>query len=254
MGQQVIDIRELSDTESMRLAPGDPHYRAYVGPPDRYDLLGAAQFRLLATLGLRETHRVLDFGCGSLRAGRMLIAYLQAECYFGVEPNQWLIDDALKRQLGEDIVRIKKPSFSTNTDFSVPFRENPFDFVLAQSIFSHTGRDLAHRLLGEFAEVISPSGIVAATFSVREFDSASKELGWVYPGCVKYCQEDVLGLAREAGLAVTQIPFFHPTQRWFLMSKEAATLPLPEHLWMLTGGVFNVSEFTGSLENRGEVR
>jgi hypothetical protein len=109
---------------------------------------------------------------------------------------------------------------------------------------------LAHRLLREFAEVLSPSGIIVATFSIREFGSASKEVGWVYPGCVKYCLEDVLELAREVSLAVTKIPFYHPTQCWFLMSKQSDILPPSEHLWMLAGGVFNVGEFAASLENR----
>ena len=48
------------------MAGGSRHYRAYVGPPDQFDFMGATQFRLLTTLGLREHHSVLDFGCGSL--------------------------------------------------------------------------------------------------------------------------------------------------------------------------------------------
>ncbi len=39
------------------LQPGDLNYRAYVGPPDQYDFMGATQFRLLTSLGLREEHR-----------------------------------------------------------------------------------------------------------------------------------------------------------------------------------------------------
>lgn len=60
-------------------------YRSYVGPADQYDLIGAAQFALLYALGLREYHRLLDIGCGSLRAGRMLISYLNSGGYTGVE-------------------------------------------------------------------------------------------------------------------------------------------------------------------------
>lgn len=249
MGQTSKNKRNLSELESISLKPGDEHYRSYVGPPDRYDLMGAAQFRLLVTLGLRESHRVLDFGCGSLRAGRMLVAYLQSGCYFGIEPNKWLIDDAVKRQLGDDIIKIKKPQFSTNADFSVPFREKPFDFVLAQSIFSHTCRDLSQRLLAQFLTVLSSSGIIACTFAIAEISSASAEIGWVYPQCIKYREDEVLDLARRVGLAVRPIPFFHPTQRWFLMSKENASLPLEKDLWMLTGGVFNVADFKASLGN-----
>jgi hypothetical protein len=52
------------------------HHRAFVGQPQRYDVAAASQFALLFLLGLREHHRVLDFGCGSLRLGRLLIPYL----------------------------------------------------------------------------------------------------------------------------------------------------------------------------------
>jgi hypothetical protein len=77
--------------------PGDPEYRAFVGPFDQYDVMGATQFALLFALGLRQTHRFLDIGCGSLRAGRLFIAYLDPGNYVGVEPNQWLIEEAIKK-------------------------------------------------------------------------------------------------------------------------------------------------------------
>jgi len=38
------------------LKPGDAHYRAYVGPPEDYDLIAAMTFNLLTTLGLRQHH------------------------------------------------------------------------------------------------------------------------------------------------------------------------------------------------------
>ena len=90
----------LSREEAAKtLRAGSPaHYSAYVGPPALYDFMGATQFRLLTTLGLRDTHNLLDFGCGSLRAGRLLIPYLLPGRYFGVEPNAWLVEEAIINQ------------------------------------------------------------------------------------------------------------------------------------------------------------
>lgn len=51
--------------------PGDGHYRTFVGPTYRCDLIRARQFALLCLPGLRDAHRLLDFGSGSLRLGRM---------------------------------------------------------------------------------------------------------------------------------------------------------------------------------------
>jgi hypothetical protein len=78
MSDLITDTRALSIDDAKTLTPGDMHYTAYVGPPAQYDFMGASQFRLLCTLGLRENHTLLDFGCGSLRAGRLLIPYLLA--------------------------------------------------------------------------------------------------------------------------------------------------------------------------------
>ncbi|MDP6144025.1 MAG: hypothetical protein QGF49_07785, partial [Candidatus Marinimicrobia bacterium] len=100
-----------------KLKAGDNHYMAYVGPPTQYDFMGATQFRLLSTLGLRANHSLLDFGCGSLRAGRLFLTYLDEGAYFGIEPNKWLIEDAIKNQIGKDLATLKKPNFDHNGDF-----------------------------------------------------------------------------------------------------------------------------------------
>ena len=100
-----------------KLKPGDHDYMAYVGPPAQYDFMGATQFRLLCTLGLRAHHTLLDFGCGSLRAGRLIINYLDADKYFGIDPNKWLIEDCVVNQHGNDIIRIKKKRFDYNDDY-----------------------------------------------------------------------------------------------------------------------------------------
>src|SRR5579859_2289209 len=117
--------------------PGDDHYRAYVGPPRDYDLISAITFNLLTSAGLRQQHRLLDIGCGSLRSGRLFIPYLDAGNYVGVEPNAWLVQDGILNETGEDIIRLKRPVFShacTLAEFREPLQ---LDYAVAQSIFSH---------------------------------------------------------------------------------------------------------------------
>jgi hypothetical protein len=74
-------------------------------------LIAAMTFNLLTTLGLRQHHSLLDVGCGSLRIGRLLIPYLNQGKYFGVEPNEWLVKEGIKRELGEALLQIKRPTF-----------------------------------------------------------------------------------------------------------------------------------------------
>jgi hypothetical protein len=122
------------------LKPGDPQYRAYVGPPEDYDLIAAMTFNLLTTLGLRQHHSLLDIGCGSMRIGRLLIPYLNRGKYFGVEPNEWLVEEGIRRELGETLVQIKRPTFlfSESPD-AIAEAKTAFDFALAKSIFRHCG-------------------------------------------------------------------------------------------------------------------
>ena len=126
------------------LKPGELQYRAYVGPPEDYDLVAAMTFNLLTTLGLRQHHSLLDVGCGSLRIGRLLIPYLNRGKYFGVEPNEWLVEEGIRRELGQSLVEIKGPTFflPRHSPESIAKAETAFNFAVAQSIFSHCGLDL----------------------------------------------------------------------------------------------------------------
>src|SRR5437763_15744102 len=139
-----------NDRENLGLGlkPGDPHYRAYVGPPEDYQLIAAMTFNLLTTLGLRQHHSLLDLGCGSLRIGRLLIPYLNRGNYFGIEPNEWLVHEGIRRELGETLVQIKRPTFFfSDSPDTITQATVAFDFALAQSIFSHRGLNLIREWL-----------------------------------------------------------------------------------------------------------
>lgn len=219
----------MDRSDAKGLPAGSPeHYSAYVGPPGQYDFMGATQFRLACTLGLREHHRLLDFGCGSLRAGRLFLPYLNAGCYFGVEPNRWLIEEAIANEFGgQEFVRLKQPRFDHNDDFRADVFGVNFDFIIAQSIFSHAGPDLVAKGLASFATVLKRDGLIMATF-VPSTTSGDVPSGWLYPGCVAYQHDAVLQLAAGAGLATRKIPWFHPRQDWYLFAHDPARLPSDE--------------------------
>lgn len=200
------------------LQPGDEHYRAYVGPPEDYDLVSAMVFNLLTCIGLRQHHRVLDIGCGSLRVGRLLIPYLNPGNYFGVEPNRWLVEDGITNEIGKDLVRIKTPTFSFKTsmeDFEEPLN---LDYAIAQSIFSHCGLDLIDGWLSQIAFHLQDNGAFLGTFLIDDEDYEGS--GWVYPGCVQYKPETMARVASRSGLDFAIIDWKHPRQTWALFSKQ----------------------------------
>jgi SAM-dependent methyltransferase len=242
-------IRGLSDSDARRLKPGADHYVAFVGPPAQYDLMGATQFMLLVTLGLRDSHRVLDFGCGSLRAGRLLIPYLQPGHYFGLEPNSWLIDDAIDRQIGRDQVTLKQPRFFAFDDFRAERCGGDFDFILAQSIFSHAGADIVQRSLDGFGQALAPSGLAVATFILpgQAGVTESHEPGWLYPDCVAHAPATIATMIARAKLYGRMLPWFHPRQTWYALARDPARLPAPAFDQCLRGAVLNVPDWRDSL-------
>jgi len=202
----------------LNLKAGDNHYRAYVGPPKDYDLVSAMVFNLLTCIGLRQDHKVLDIGCGSLRNGRLLIPYLNRGNYIGIEPNKWLIDEGIENEIGEDLVQIKKPIFSYSDSLKEFKQPLGLDYALAQSIFSHTGLDLLEKWLSGVSYHLKKDGILVATFLIDGKDS--QQAGWIYPACVKFIPDTVAKIALKHGLHFQLLNWFHPRQSWAAFYKD----------------------------------
>jgi SAM-dependent methyltransferase len=206
-----------SEDLGLGLKPGDPHYRAYVGPPEDYDLIAAMTFNLLTTLGLRQHHSLLDVGCGSLRIGRLLIPYLNRGKYFGVEPAEWLVAEGINQELGQAVIQIKRPTFFfSDSPEKVVEAKVAFDFALAQSIFSHCGLDLISGWLSAISRSLADNGVLVATFLPGDEDS--KQTGWVYPDCVNYRPATLERAATQANLRFEILDWKHPRQTWALFA------------------------------------
>lgn len=242
--------RKLSVSEATQdLKAGANHYRAYVGPPERFDFMGATQFSLLFHMGIRDHHKVLDFGCGSLRLGRLLIPFLQKDGYCGLDPNAWLIKDGLKNELGEDAENLKSPRFAYNTDFNCNVFDEKFDFIIAQSILTHTGLDLFETFLNTAAQCLKPDGVIL--FTVIPSDNPDHPIpadGWHYPGCVFFHDDTVMKLMEKTPLSACLTPWFHPASRWYCAALSSETLPNKSHMRHLTGAVLRQPQFKASLE------
>jgi len=224
----------LEQQLGLDLQAGDHHYRAFVGPPAKYDLVSAMQFNLLTFLGLREFHYLLDLGCGSLRAGRLLIPYLLPEHYLGIEPEQWLVDEGIKNELGQEIIEIKKPQFLFRSDFKAGLFNQEIDFAIAQSVFSHAGAGQIKICLQEVSTCLAAQGILAATFIRGNKDYTGGE--WVYPGCVQYTAQGMKSLAGEAGLGFRIIDWPHPNgQTWAIFGDSGYIKSIQDPTYLLGG-------------------
>lgn len=190
--------KSQSDNTGKGLPAGSHHYRAFVGSPKTYDLQSAIQFNLLTFLGLRQDHFLLDIGCGSLSAGKLFITYLLPGHYFGIEPEQWLIEEGINNELGRDIINIKAPVFSNDSNFTCTAFDQKFDFVLAYSIFTHASQEQITRCISQVKECMKPTSIFVANFISGQENYTGND--WVYPGCISYTSTHMVELVVEHGL------------------------------------------------------
>ena len=202
--------RHLSQEEiaalGVNLGAGANHYRAYVGPPFNYDISGALQFQLMLDLGLREYHSFLEIGCGSLRLGRLLMMYLLPSRYYGIEPNEKIFHEGIKNNFGaaladSDVIRFKQPRFAHNDSFDFSFVKDTADFIVAQSIASHTGVAETRKLLKNISSTMNDNSIAMITYIRCGVKSKSnREDGWFYPKCVTYTDAHMADEAAALGL------------------------------------------------------
>ncbi len=163
--------------------------------------------------------------------------------YFGVEPNTWLIDEALKNQVGRDLVEIKRPTFRATDCFDFSGL-GTFDFVLVQGVATNAGPTLVPVMLRAIRGALDPSGVCAITFVhpgtadpdlVPVDPDDSTALPWLYPNCYAYERHAVERWVGSASLFGGPIPWYHPRQTWWLLARAPLALPPSEFLSHLTG-------------------
>lgn len=218
---------------------GADHYRAWVGPPAYYDLIGATQFSMLTMFGMRETSTLLDVGCGSLRGGRFSIIYLRPGNYFGLEPNAWATQDGLQAHFGQQLASRKSPTFVHDDDFTLTKFSRKFDYLMAHSIFTHAAGRQIRRCMSEASKVMTPQSIFLATFLESENDHVGDE--WVYPGVTCFRKSTITAFAEEAGLECQHINWPHPfKQKWFAVTLKGFK---PDVAKLMSGYVFSDEAF-----------
>ncbi|HEY6360294.1 MAG TPA: nuclear transport factor 2 family protein, partial [Vicinamibacterales bacterium] len=215
LGMRLFDRKATSNPPATS-GVGVADYRIFVGPPDKYDVVSAMQFNLLTTLGLREHHSLLDIGCGSLRAGRLFIPYLLPERYCGIEPAKWLVEEGIRHELGDDAIRLKRPAFSHDENFTLTGFGRSFDYLIAHSIFSHAAPAQVRRCVSQARDVMTPESILAATYFEGEKSYTGSE--WQYPGNVVYRFDDLRAIAGEFRLEASRLAWEHPNgQTWIVI-------------------------------------
>lgn len=201
-------------------------HREFVGNPSRFDIIGGGNFALFLALGMRESHRFLDVGCGSLRSGRFVLQYLLPGHYFGIEPNLWLVGAAFQDEIGLDALRTKRPTFDDRDDLSLEAFGQTFDFVHAHSILTHAPLSMVTRFVEEVAVTLEPDGICVATFEESLTDHQGSR--WSYPDVVGYRWESIESEASAVDLVAHRFAWPHARQTYFILARSESAFARAE--------------------------
>lgn len=111
-----------------------------------------------ALMGLKPNHRVVDYGCGSLRVGAHFIRYLDPGCYLGLD----VIGDFFeigKRLAGSDLIDEKRPQFAVIDENAIASAvEFGADFVFSSAVCIHVHPNELPAYFGNLARITAKPG------------------------------------------------------------------------------------------------
>jgi SAM-dependent methyltransferase len=192
-------------------------YKKYVGNRNKYYDIGLKQFKMLLKYDLYKDDRFLDIGCGSLRIGRHLINYLNPNKYYGIESEGWLIKEAIKYEIHEDIIKEKNPIFSINGDFNLQVFKKKYDYILANSIFIHASESQVDMVLSQIKSLLRKNGTFIFNYITGK---DNKEKDWTYPGHVTYSNKKIESILDKYELKFNYIEWEYAKDHKWVMVYE----------------------------------
>ncbi len=165
---------------------------------DSWLKIGQMQFDYLLGHGLKPDMRMLEIGCGNLRAGRLFIDYLDPGNYYGIDISPEILL-AAQDTVAEYRLQAKLPHLALVRDLRFGFLPNgQFDVVHAHSVFSHSPIEVIDECLANVGRVMAPGGFFDFTF-----DRTEGAEHHVLREDFYYRTETLIALAAERGLQAT---------------------------------------------------
>jgi SAM-dependent methyltransferase len=182
--------------------------------------LGRLQFDYAVSHGLKPEMRMLEIGCGNLRAGRLFIDYLEPGNYYGIDISPDILLAALDTVADQDIAA-KMPHLTLVQDLRLRFLPDAsFDFIHAHSVFSHSPIEVIDECFAHVGRVMAADGFFDFTFDRTEGTEHQ-----VLHEDFYYRTQTLVELAAKHGLDATFMDDWESTGHD--QSKIRITRPLP---------------------------
>lgn len=193
---------------SRRYARG-AQYAVGTESEDEWRRLGELQRRYLVDNGLRPHHRLLDVGCGNLRAGLLIIDYLDRANYVGVDLSPEVITDGQRRIAAASLAHKRPYIYLTDGTDLTFLPDRYFDVMHAHSVFSHVPSEVIEGYISESHRLLAPGGWFDFTF--LEGDSHGNFLREDF----FYTASEMLALVEKyGGVAIRMQDWQHPQTKF----------------------------------------
>jgi SAM-dependent methyltransferase len=146
------------------------HY--LVGPAHLWEMKRNFQIRFLTEMGLTPGDVLLEIGCGTLRGGIPLIAYLDPGNYYGIEVREKVLEEA-RKELRESGLDQKEPTLMLAPDISVLHIDTKFDVIWAFSVLIHLDDGTLTKVLEFVSRHLAPGGAFYANVNVGRREERS---------------------------------------------------------------------------------
>jgi hypothetical protein len=188
--------------------------KKFLGVPVRdFEKGGREQLTYLFLAGLNPGSKVVDLGCGILRAGYWIIHFLDPGCYCGIEPHRERLEIGIHTVLEPEILEAKRPRFDANPRFDTSVFREKFDFFLAYSIWTHASKPQIQAMLDSFLRDSTDDGVFLTSYLPANWrHRAYRGEKWhgtshesEVPGCIYHSLRSIIAEGDSRGLTVLQL-------------------------------------------------
>ena len=176
----------------------------------KWEEIGQLQLDFLKTAGMRPDHKLLDIGCGCLRAGVKIIPYLNPYNYFGIDRDKELLNVGFNVELKTAGVqdRLLRDNLYTSGLFKHGrLQDDMIDFGICNSVMTHLPLNFIRICLENTEAYFKLGGKLFITFfelpeDIRFADQYTNAEGVLTQGFkdnYHYYASDMLGAADGTG-------------------------------------------------------
>ncbi len=145
-----------------------------VGQPELWKIKRDFQINYLQAVGLKPHHYLVDIGCGTLRGGIPLIAYLEPKHYYGIEFRDFVLEEG-RKELKENNLENKAPVLLVSKDLNTLDMDNKFDYLWAFSVMIHMKDEIADACLSMVSKHLKSGGSYYANVNIGEWAEGNWE-------------------------------------------------------------------------------